>query len=283
MTFPQETVILARKTTQDIPADPDSPLWSSAKPVEIPLASQVMARPKNYQASVKAVTVRALHNGREIAFLLEWEDSTKDTKVTVHTFSDAVALQFPSEKAGGKPHFGMGHEDGFVNIWDWKASLEEPATEGAVYAMVDDFLAGLEAGNILSLPAKTPVQNLVAGGFGTLSPLEMKAQYVSGRGRWERGTWKVAFKRAQKTGEKYEAQFEEGGLVPVAFAVWDGSKGERGARKAVSVWYHVALETEEKLTAYLYPLMALIAVFGGELGVILAIRRRRKAVKASQP
>lgn len=272
----QEMVIIAKKVNQELPLDTNAMVRALARTVDIPLASQVMARPRNYDASVKEVKVKALHNGKEIAFFLEWKDPTKDSAFeVVHTFSDAVALQFPVEKTGTKPHFGMGHEEGTVNIWNWKAVFQDGADKKKIYAMVDEFLAGREAGNPISIQ-KTPVQNLIAGGFGSLTAMEEKAQTVSGIGKWEAGVWKVVFKRSIKGTEKYEAQLEEGGLTPIAFAVWDGGKAERGARKAISTWYYVALETETPTTVYIYPVLAFVVTSGIVAGIVIAIRKRRR-------
>jgi hypothetical protein len=272
----QEIVIVAKKTAQDIPLDVEAGVWAEARAVDIPLGSQVMTRPRNYEASVKDVRVKALHNGKEIAFLLEWKDSTRDSAIeVVHTFSDAVALQFPSEIIGEMPHFGMGHEEDIVNIWDWKAVFQDGMEKRKVYAMVDEFLAGREAGNLMSLPLKTQVQNLIAEGFGSLTAMEEKDQNISGIGKWDGGVWKVVFKRSITGTGKYDARFEEGKLTPVAFAVWDGAKGERGARKAASTWYYVAIETEVPVTVYLYPIIAFIGTAGLLLGIIFYLRKRK--------
>jgi DMSO reductase family type II enzyme heme b subunit len=41
------------------------------------------------------MTVRALQNGREIAFLLEWQDATvNDSTLAVDAFRDSAAIQF---------------------------------------------------------------------------------------------------------------------------------------------------------------------------------------------
>ncbi|MBT9167186.1 MAG: Selenate reductase subunit gamma [Syntrophomonadaceae bacterium] len=275
----REMVIMAKKLTQELPLDPNAAEWATAKAVDVPFASQVITRPRTYEASVKEARVRALHNGKDIAFLLEWTDSTRDAVFeVVHTFSDAAALQFPSERTGTMPHFGMGHEEGIVNIWNWKAvfQFQDGADKKVVYAMVDDFLAGHKAGNPVSLH-KTPVENLIAGGFGSLTAMEEKAQNVAGGGKWDAGTWKVLFKRSIKGAEKYEAQFEEGKLTPLAFAVWDGAKGERGARKAVSTWYYVGLEKETPATVYIYPILAFIGTAAVLGGLILYLIRKRRA------
>ncbi|MDI6763447.1 MAG: ethylbenzene dehydrogenase-related protein [Thermodesulfobacteriota bacterium] len=269
-------VIKANKVAQDLPLDPEASLWDSATPLEIPLASQVVARPRHYEGSVKEIKVKALHNGKEIAFLLEWKDQTKDASYElVHAFSDGVAFQFPSERGGAKPHFAMGHEEAIVNIWSWKAVHTETHDQKVPYAVVDDFLAGLKAENPVSRKGVS-IQNLQSGGFGTLTEMEQKAQPVSGAGQWASDRWKVVLKRSIQSHEKKEAKFVEGELTPLAVAVWDGSRGERGSRKTISTWHYVALEGEVSTLVYLYPFFAFLVTGGLMIGLVLFVRKRKR-------
>ena len=67
--YSQQMVVIAKKVPQELPVDPDAAIWTTVRKIEIPLASQVLIRPRDYDASVKEIRVRALHNGKEIAFL----------------------------------------------------------------------------------------------------------------------------------------------------------------------------------------------------------------------
>jgi hypothetical protein len=98
---------------------------------------------------------------------------------------------------------------------------------------------------------------------------------VAGNGIWETRKWSVVFKRTLASQGKFDVSFREGGVTPVAFAVWNGSDRDRGGRKVVSTWYYVGLETEEKKTTYIYPLIALIVSAGILAAIILGIRRKR--------
>src|SRR3989449_11476066 len=69
----------------DLPIDPKSPDWSKATPMVIPLSGQVITRPSLPDPTIKSLTVRALHNGKELAFLLEWQDPTKNDRSQEHT------------------------------------------------------------------------------------------------------------------------------------------------------------------------------------------------------
>src|SRR3990172_13001210 len=89
----QGLTLIAAETAGDLPAtDPNSDLWQKASAVEVPLSAQNVARPMLLNTKVKSVTARALHNGSQIAVLVEWADeTTNDQMVRVQDFRDAVA------------------------------------------------------------------------------------------------------------------------------------------------------------------------------------------------
>src|SRR2546425_7391100 len=103
----------------DLPIDPKSPDWSKATPMVIPLSGQVITRPSLPDPTIKSLTVRALHNGKELAFLLEWQDPTHNGRLTHGTFRDGVAISFPLGDAPA--FFCMGQLDHYLTIWHWKA------------------------------------------------------------------------------------------------------------------------------------------------------------------
>lgn len=267
-----QKVILAQATPQltsrfieqPLPlTDPTSSLWDRASALDIPLNAQRIVAPFLTESSVSSIKVRTLNDGAWIAFLLEWEDSTRDVSATKpDQFRDAAALQFPVNK--DLPGACMGVRGQIVNLWHWKADWQEDLDKGfqdlisaypnfyrdyypfvvgePPYNLAKDFnhaeakiyLAGWSAGNILSDPLRaTPVEAAKAMGFGTLTTYEK--QNVLGRGVWQGGKWRVAFARPLFTGEKEEAQFKAGDRTSVAFAIWNGSKSDVGAKKQLSV------------------------------------------------
>jgi hypothetical protein len=272
----QGLVVMAKKVSGELPLDPAEGLWKGPAPLEIPLAPQVMAKPRTYESPIKNLRVKAIHNTREIAFLVEWDDQTRDDYLDLDKFSDAVALEFPSASAAAKPHFAMGDKENTVDIWVWKANWQKVSDSEKMYASVDDFLGGVLANNPVSKPRKSPVENIIAQGFGSATDMEKSEDRdVAGNGIWETRKWSVVFKRTLASQGKFDVSFREGGVTPVAFAVWNGSDRDRGGRKVVSTWYYVGLETEEKKTTYIYPLIALIVSAGILAAIILGIRRKR--------
>lgn len=289
----QGVIIMAKKVSVDLPLDPENNLWNTAPALNVPLAAQAMTRPRIYDSTVKNLSVRALHNSEEIAFLIEWEDETKDTTLDINRFSDAVALEFPSAKAGEMPHFGMGDEENPVNIWYWKSiwqtaesetipiDADVKAKEYTPYfrtdektrIFVDDWLPGVLADNPVSTHGLSPVENIIAEGFGSTTDNNKRDRIkVNGSGRWKDGRWSVVFKRKLSSEDVHDVSFREGEVKPVAFAVWDGSDGNRGGRKAISTWYYVGVEKGRDVKSFILPLIAFFIILGLEL---LLIKKRK--------
>ena len=99
-------------------SDPLSSQWESVPVSEFNLAPQVHWPDRIQEVTVKKVKVRGLHNGQDLAILLEYEDPTEDP-------ADAAAIEFMV--GDKKAHFAHGQEmlqveGGPVNIWYWKNS-----------------------------------------------------------------------------------------------------------------------------------------------------------------
>ncbi|MBI4504205.1 MAG: hypothetical protein HY691_01610 [Chloroflexi bacterium] len=255
---PQLTASLVR----ELPTDPESPIWQQARPAAVPLTPQVVALPRLAQVSVQSVSVRALHDGQRIAFLMAWSDPTRDARaVKPDEFRDAAAIMLPVGDA--PPNICMGSPGQTTNLWHWKADWQEDIDKGfqdlpqaypnfskdyypyaagsppfdAAKDFASDeakaYLIGRAAGNPLSaVTKKSPVEELLAVGFGTTT--HKQRQEVEGRGVWSGGRWQVAFVRALASGDAAEADLAKRSDVPVAFAVWNGANQEVGARKQVS-------------------------------------------------
>jgi DMSO reductase family type II enzyme heme b subunit len=135
---------------------------------------------------------------------MRWRDDSYDTATTSNQFRDAAAVQFSLGDDNTSYLMGTGPQEA-VNIWYW------PGDGGAV-------------------------QNLAAGGYGSTTILP--TQTVSGQGHYENNDgdpneWAVVMSRPLEVGGDYEASFRRL-EVPVAFAVWQGSDGQRDGLKHVS-------------------------------------------------
>ncbi|MBI3077185.1 MAG: c-type cytochrome, partial [Deltaproteobacteria bacterium] len=256
----QETGTLTARAVRDrLTDDPNARIWRQARLQAVSLRT-LWLRPK----TIDTVRVAALHNGEEIAFLLEWDDPVMSQSVLrVEDFRDAAAIQFPLQPAHlhapghPEPSYVMGEKVGPVNIWHWKADWQadlarfrdiqdrypgmavdaypfapeiEPGAPGHERVRVaghdPTYLTGWGAGNLFSLPTRrSAVENLNAIGVGTITSQPAEAQVIRGRGVWAAGKWRVVMVRALKTGKERDAQLTPGQPIPIAFAVWDGDQG----------------------------------------------------------
>lgn len=267
----QGLTLVSAKVSGQLPlTDPDSPLWQEATAIEVPLSAQVITRPFLPETNIKAVTVRALYNGEQLAFLVEWADETQnDSMVRVQDFRDAVALQFPL--AEGPPFYCMGQEGGNVNIWHWKADWQADIIArqdvDTVYPNMDvdgytfaepvsnisispadysdpNYVPAYAVGNLFAAAVRqSPVEDLVAGGFGGLTAQPLEAQNVQGHGSWANGKWRIIFSRNLASNEADDVSFKPDQIYPLAFAAWDGENEERNGQKSTSQW--VSLQFEE--------------------------------------
>jgi hypothetical protein len=95
-------------------------------------------------------------------------------------------------------------------------------------AMAARYAPARALGNVLAGPWEKPVQDLIAEGPGTLAATASTAS--DGRGQRSVGGWTVVITRLLPEG------FETAAPGQVAFAVWEGSHGEVGARKMRTGW-----------------------------------------------
>lgn len=296
--------LVAAYVPEGVPrTDPASPLWQRARPLEVTLTAQAFAAPALLEPVVPAVTVRAVHDGQWIAFLLEWADPSPDMAATrPDQFRDAAALQFAVEP--GRRGGCMGAVGLPTNLWHWKADWQADIDAGfrdvvdaypnfwidyypfaagdppyrapADFAAVDArrYLAGWAANNPLSEPLKvTPVEELSAMGFGTAT--HRSRQSVLGRGVHEGGRWRVVFSRPMASDDPEAVQFAPGQAAAVAFAVWDGASGNVGGRKQLSADIAMLVANPRgtgRQVAAVAGLLALVTLLAA--GARLAARRR---------
>ncbi len=245
-----------------LPDHPDSWIWNRATPVNLHLMPLWWRDDRTEE-----VTVRALHDGRELALLLVWRDETHDhTTIRPQDFRDAAAVQFSLDS--DPPFFAMGERGKFVNIWMWKSErqadlqpayqdlekvypnigidsypnfqrspLEQPMRHALTLESDSTYVTGWGAGNIVSDPTwKRAAEDLRAQGFGTLKARPRFDQAVEADGVYRANAYRVVFRRAFKPKGKGAAALKKGTTVPVAFAVWDGSAGDRDGKKSVTIW-----------------------------------------------
>lgn len=241
----------------DEPA-PMNPIWDKAPEMEISLLTQDLTDPKLIEPTLSNIRVRALNDDRNLAFRIEWKDSTRDEVDTHKQFSDAVAVQLPPSAGGEVPDPTMGQAGRPVHIHLWKASYEREMNLGEwdlrqtfpnatvdhypfeagsgqeKEALTEQYTAAVAAGNPLSSKRTSAVDDLTAQGFGTLT--SMPQQSSKGWSDWRDGRWSVVISRPLSVSESAGDGLKAGQNTFVAFAVWDGSRDQAGSRKMRTAW-----------------------------------------------
>jgi mono/diheme cytochrome c family protein len=250
-----------------VPVDPDDGEWRKAQPVHLHLMPLWWryVRPEE-------VVVRALHDGRELGLLLVWADDTHDaTAMRPQDFRDAAAVEFALEP--DPPFFAMGEVGRPVNLWMWKAErqadlepafqdlekvypnlgidsypnplrgpLEQPTRHALTLESAPLFVTAWGAGNIVADPTRhSAAEDLRAEGFGSLRARPRLDQSVQADGVWGTDSYRVVIRRTLKASGPDAVRLRPGTTIPVAFAVWNGSAGDRDGKKSVTIWQELRL------------------------------------------
>jgi DMSO reductase family type II enzyme heme b subunit len=251
----QPPLVAARVAGAGPIADGGAPLWKDARPVNVALLPQTVTLPHNDHPSVHELTVRAVHNGGWIAFLIEWRDDTKSDKVILDNFGDQVAVELPVSASATPPSPMMGNPGGRVNIMQWRAAFQKDIDDGHAATIhdlypnawadyyPDDVLGATDARpyagalgveNPISRGVASPVLDQMAEGWGSMTV--KPDQHALGKGVWKDGVWSVVITRPMVSDDQNAPRLQPGGRTVVAFAVWEGGHREVGARKAWSAW-----------------------------------------------
>lgn len=227
----------------DIPTTADDAAWQTVTPVTIPMSGQIITRPVWPEPTVRALTVRSLHNGTEIAFLLEWQDNTKNDRLTPGTFRDGVAIGLPLGEAPA--FFCMGQLDHYINIWHWKADWQSDIDRRAARTS-EKKEGGVRTFEVIPRRVSS-VEDLIGGGFSTLTTKDKQGR-VQGHAIWKDGVWHVVMRRPLVSDEQEdEAKLVPGRIQTISFAVWNGENKERNGQKSVAPWFQLSIDPVARL------------------------------------
>jgi hypothetical protein len=238
----QGIVVRAHFSTGDVPSHPADPAWQTIAPLPVPLSGQIITRPVWPEPSARALSIRSIHNGKDITFLLEWQDATINESLTPGVFRDGVAVALPLGNAPA--FFCMGQLDHYVNIWHWKADWQSDVDRRAERAK--ESKRGQSGPRRFEVIPRRPssVEDLIGGGFSTLTSKELQGR-IQGQAEWKNGLWRVVMKRPLTlNGDDVdnEAILIPGRMQAVAFAVWNGENKERNGQKAVASWMQLHID-----------------------------------------
>jgi len=186
----------------------DASGWEAVPAADIHLTSAPSGVPNADDTTIERVHVQAATTDQRLYLRLEWTDATRDANASdIRGFTDAVAVQFPANRSS-RPPIAMGGQNNMVNVWYW----------------------GSDAGT----------QELLAGGAGSTTPFQNPAVETDAtyQGSGENATWTVVYSRNREIASANRTAISTDGNLDVAFAVWNGSNGERAGQKAVSEWHY---------------------------------------------
>jgi hypothetical protein len=258
-------IVASRVAT--LPTHPEDGIWRQTEAVNLHLMPLWWSDNRPEEVAVKAV-----HDGKDIAFLMIWPDASYDhTAIRPQDFRDAAAVElFPGTDP---PFFAMGQKGIAVSIWMWKSErqsdldpafqdldkvypnigidsypnfqrspLEQPTRAALTLESDPTYVTAWGAGNIVADPTpRSATEDLTAQGFGTLRARPSMDREVDGIGVYSTGSYRVVFRRALKTASAEGVSFSPGARTSVGFAVWDGSAGDRDGKKSVTIWQELVL------------------------------------------
>ena len=244
-----------------VPTDPTDAAWTAAPEFIAKLLPQDVVEPRQLQPTTADVRVRAITDGKQVAFRLEWTDESKDDTPGPALFPDACAVQLPSKIEPTVPAPQMGEKGHPVEITFWTAAWQatvdgrgdsirdiypnaavdhypfqaKPLEKdpGAQHEMAARYAPALALGNHMAGPRDKPVQDLIAEGPGTLSPAPSSDS--TGRGQRTATGWSVVIARRLPAGLSPTAPSQ------IALAVWQGDQEEVGARKMRTGWINLTI------------------------------------------
>jgi hypothetical protein len=262
---PARTTEVVAVSTGKVPLAPQDPAWERAPEHLARLLPQDQVEPRLMKGSTPEVLVRVLTDGSDVAFRLEWQDPTLDDIAGPGRFVDGCGVQLPKRIEATPPDPQMGSTGHPVEITFWRADWQavvngrgdtirdlypnvtvdrypfdaaslDPGS-AAQKEMALRYSPARALGNRRSGPREVPVDDMIAEGPGTLTPAP--ATTSAGQGLRSKNGWTVVLKR------RLPADLSPCTRSQVAFAVWEGSHKEVGARKMRTGWIPLLREGEK--------------------------------------
>ena len=280
-------LVVARHVLDPIDLAKGSASFAAAPVARFPIVGQIMEPGRSFHPPATNVTAQAVYDGESIALLVRWHDmsaekagkngpslpvppeeeeeaqaqapggaqpaaadpfaETTAAAAPPSEFSDAVAIQIPSQVPGGarKPYFIFGDGSNSVDLWFFDLARPDPL-------------------------------QFIGKGSADIAP--NATGDVTGVASYDQGEWSVIFKRPLKASSG--AAFTPGEFLPIAFSVWDGFSRERGNKRGLTVWYSLYMEPEVVPSPAGPMVKTALLIVVIELAVVGWVRRRKPAVRA---
>jgi len=226
---------------------PESKAWFSTAYIDVilyPQTTNITFDDKESMLDEKAkrVRVKALHDGNNISFLIEWKDSTKNTpegccsKVSV----DGFALQFPVvyNDVTKLPYINMGNKDRAVVVHLRKAAEEDYEPNG--FQVLDKYYDTFQ--KPVKGHEKTDYSRVfIMEGFRSMTESKNDNTSSAMDMVYKDGVWKGTLSRPLKS----EYLDLKNAAFPVSFITWDGNSSSSDSVEYLSSWIGVKLLAEQ--------------------------------------
>ena len=269
------TTIIAEYTEKEINLSQGKSLFENSEAALFPLVGQVIEPGREFFPSANAIVVRAVYNQEDIAFMLSWNDmkaeiegsnapdiavekfhfdnpdnqnKTLVVEGSVKKYSDAVALQIPSDMPAGfkKPYFLYGDKKNTVNL------------------------------SFLDLANKNEVKQYTGYGYDRLTPVDNSD--VTTISNYDNGEWSVIFKYNRNLNAEEGLSFVEESFIPLSFYVWDGFNNERGIDSSITAWYSLYLKSSVEESPIIPMLIYGFLTLFIELIIVFLMRKKFSTV-----
>lgn len=211
----------------------------------------------NAENKAKKIMVKALSDGKNIAFLLKWKDASNSVQkgYSSTAFGDGFAVQLPVN-LDSLPYIGMGSAGRPVIVHLQKATgiTYEPNGNGDVYHQVNsgnqnaygkDLKAYTE--DVAKLGNGNYQRSFISEGFRSLTQIRDGSEDAKMQMHYAKGVWTGIIVRKLKSANLDLTK----GVFPIAFAFWDGDKKNRDGAKVLSQWLEVREKGSAAKLAYL--------------------------------
>jgi hypothetical protein len=245
--------------------NPNNPAWNTAEATDVPLAYIVFASgnveggfdswAKVSPAAARNLTVKSVHDGGEILFLVKYDDATFDENARdVPRFFDALALLIPYSGDGYENCAAGETSEPLIHMGMRCDGRDEGGKECS--DPLDPACKCCPTNIHFWRPDKVEVENIVTNGMGTTLETDETDDPTLFHAwqEWKNGQWTVIMGRAMVGPPPPEPPDLEhpdatyvgpgGNMVTLVagesystvWANWDGSSDERNGSKFIGLW-----------------------------------------------
>ena len=275
-------------------------IFEGATVTRLPILGQITEPGRQFHPMSTSLTVQAVYDAENIAFLVRWDDMSAET---TGTNSPAIPVKLEDEAAASPAAAAAG---GATDEWGQPIEAK-PATPAEADPWGEDAGAAPAAGGAstwsdavaIQLPMALPTgirkpyfifgdsanavdlwfMDLAKGaaaqftGKGSSSVEAAEFSDVTATAKYEAGQWSVIFKRPLHTDAG--VAFAPDGFVPVAFSIWDGFSNDRGNKRGLTSWFNLYVEPEQTRSVTGPMLQAGLLVFALEILIVVLVRRKK--------